>query len=352
MRDFGCWPQEWEDVPKYYIPGYGIVKGTTDQTQAFLCEEVDRMKVILKILNIDPSSHLMSRYLTWAIESSLCINRNGIIMEDSNVNFELFTYTLDKDASSKRIKIITFFMLFASPFFIVYYTSRTLVNEFHKYKTNDNFSKGSWTVGAKYALRRNSELQHEFKKRLDKIHDKIEKIKQWRSQKVYYNHFIMFAQFVLATLLATSVFLNMVAIEEGMWTETLGLLTAALSTTVVFSSKINSTQKVDRVKIAKWENKISQKFQISCVYIEKFLVSRPVHVFRELLGVVVSPFILIFKVFPRISDVRNGIELNSAVSNVVPFCEDENASYLSDLPLEESNGEVPWSLSDEGNVSI
>ena len=351
IRDFGEWPVKWEDIPKFYIPGYGVVKSSTERTNAFLCEEVDRMKVILKILNIDPSSHIMSRYLTWAIESSLCINRNGIIMEDSNVNFELFTYTLDKDASSKRIKTITFFMLFASPFFIIYYVSRTLVNEFHKYKTNDNFTKGSWTVGAKYALRKNSELQHEFKRRLGKIQAKIETIKQLRSQNVYCNHFITFVQFVLATFLFTSIVMNMVAIEEGKWNETLGLLTAALSTTVVFSSKISHTEHIERIQIKKWETKISQKFGISCIYIEKFLVSRPVHVVRELFGIFVSPFILICRVLPRIADVRNGIGLNSPnnIENVVPFCDDRPpACYLSDFPNnDESHEEIPWNFSDD-----
>lgn len=351
LRDFGEWPSNWKTIPKFYIPGYGVVKSTTDQTHAFLCEEVDRMKIILKILNIDPSSHIMSRYLTWAIESSLCINRNGIIMEDSNVNFELFTYTLDPDASSKRIKTITFFMLFASPFFIIYYTSRTLVNEFHKYKTNENYTRGSWTVGAKYALRKNAELQHEFKMRLGKVHSKIETIKQFRSKNIYTNHIITFVQFALATFLFTSVVLNMVAIEEGMWNETLGLLTAALSTTVVFSNKMNDTKNIDRVKIKKWENKISQKFGISCIYIEKFLVSRPVHVIREFLGIMVSPFILICKVLPRVTDVRNGIGLNNpnTVGDVVPFCDDQ---VLSDFPTNEEltyspSGSAPWNVSDD-----
>ena len=241
-------------------------------------------------------------------------------------------------------------MLFASPFFIIYYISRTLVNEFHKYKTNDNFTKGSWTVGAKYALRKNSELQHEFKRRLSKVQSKIETIKQLKSQNVYCNHFITFVQFVLATFLFTSIVMNMVAIEEGKWNETLGLLTAALSTTVVFSSKISHTESIDRIRIKKWETKISQKFGISCSYIEKFLVSRPVHVVRELFGIIVSPFILICKVLPRIADVRNGIGLNSPnnIENVVPFCDDRPpACYLSDFPNEESHEEIPWNFSDD-----
>ena len=131
----------------------------------------------------------------------------------------------------------------------------------------------------------------------------------------------------------------------------MGLLTAALSTTVVFSSKISHTEPIERIQIKKWETKISQKFGISCIYIEKFLVSRPVHVVRELFGIFVSPFILICRVLPRIADVRNGIGLNSPnnIENVVPFCDDRPpACYLSDFPNnDESHEEIPWNFSDD-----
>lgn len=319
-----------------------------DNISFFLCAETRQTAIVLKLLNIEASSIWVSRYLVWAIQSTLSISRRGVILDASALNLEIegLGDNLDMDVSAKRIRIVAAFLIITSPFFVLYYITRVLIQEFHRYKAKRGADKFTWAVGSQYALRLKNELPHKFKKRLSKIQPLVEAVKKSRKQHLCAHCFFTIIQFIITCLLVTCAVASCVSIEEGVWNEPLGIMTGAFSACLMMGARNDRTHEPDEIK--KYSNKIKRKFGKDSAEVEAFLKSRAVHVGMELLGIASTPFILVFRLLPKLREIRMAIEMENPDST-----EDPSLVYFEnhDLFVEET-ARMEWEYSDDDTIKM
>lgn len=275
-----------------------------ERVNFFICAEMRQTAVVLKLLKIHPASFVVSRYLVWSVQNTLSISRRGISLEASALNIEI--ETLDIVSSKRRIKKLTAILLLTSPFFIMYYALRVLVSEFHRHKTRRGLESYTWSAGAKYDLRKKNELTHRFKRRLGRVQRHVEAVKKSRKSHWALDVGFSIIQFALTCVVITFAAASFVSIEEGAWNEPLGLLTGALSACLMVGS--NNSSKIDAADVLHREEKIRKRIGKESLYVEKFLDNRALHVLKELVGVLIAPFFLMFKLLPRLDEVRLAIE--------------------------------------------
>ncbi len=70
----------------------------------------------------------------------------------------------------------------------------------------------------------------------------------------------------------------------------------------------NNSSKIDAADVLHREEKIRKRIGKESLYVEKFLDNRALHVLKELVGVLIAPFFLMFKLLPRLDEVRLAIE--------------------------------------------
>ena len=296
---------------------FGRPVSDTQNISFFLCAETRQTALVLKLLRVDPSSIWVSRYLVWAIQSTLSISRRGVIIDASALNLEIDGGdTLDFDASVSRIHRVAAFLVLTSPFFILYYFTRILIQEFHHHKARNGADKYTWSVGAQYALRKKNELPHRFNRRLRNIQEHVEAVKKSRKYSSYATCALNICQFILTCGLITCAIASCISIEEGVWNEPMGVMTGGLSACLMIG--MGDRSKILACDVKKLEKKIKLKMGKSCTDVECFLKPRAVHVMMELLGVIVSPFFLIMRLLPKLDEISIAIEMDSPVSTDHP----------------------------------
>jgi hypothetical protein len=318
MRKLGKWPTEWYELLEYYHPLWdlrnrleaSIRQSLESQVAAYLCSESIQTRLVFKIMGIEPHSWYVSRYFAWAIQSSLSITRSGVMTEDSNVNLELYVHVVDKETSRRQIVLTTLLLLFTSPFFFAYYSARIIIQEFHKYKSGNRMDGYTWSVGTQFALKRKTELPHEFKQRLQLIQSKVEKLKRSRRGSVLSTSFFTLLHFMFTCFLVTCIIMSAVAIEDGTWNEKLGVLTALLSAAVMYG--VASDVKIDAKEAGRLEREITAEFGVPATTVELYLCSRGIHILKEISGIIFTPMLLVTKMLPRISEISVAIEMDCA----------------------------------------
>ena len=316
-----------------------------DNIAFFLCAETRQTAVVLKLLKIQPYSIWVSRYLVWAIQSTLSISRRGVVLDASALNLEIegMGDNLDLALSAKRIRIIASFLILTSPFFVLYYMTRVLIQEFHRYKAKQGVDKYTWSVGAQYALRLKNELPHKFKKRLNKIQPMVEAVKKNKKQNVCARCIFIITQFVITCLLVTCIAASFVSIEEGILNEPLGIVTGAFSACLMLGMQNEKTH--EPYEIEKFKSKIQHKFGKDSDEVAMYLKSRIVYVGMELLGIATTPFILICRLLPRLEEIRMAIEMDHPNAT-----EDPSLIYFEthDTFVDETE-RMAWEYSDDDN---
>ena len=315
----------------------------TKNISFFLCAETRQTALVLKLLRVDPSSIWVSRYLVWAIQSTLSISRRGVIIDASALNLEIDGGdTLDFDASVSRIRRVAAFLVLTSPFFILYYFTRILVQEFHHHKARNGADKYTWSVGAQYALRKKNELPHRFNRRLRNIQEHVEAVKKSRKYSSYATCALNICQFILTCGLITCAIASCISIEEGVWNEPMGVMTGGLSACLMIG--MGDRSKILACDVKKLEKKIKLKMGKSCTDVECFLKPRAVHVMMELLGVMVSPFFLIMHMLPKLDEISIAIEMDSPVDTDHPnlYFEEPLARRTNRNGYYDSVGETPF----------
>lgn len=335
----------------------------TDNIAFYLCAETRQTALVLKLLGVEPSSIWVSRYLVWAIQSTLSISRNGVIIDASALNLEIDGGdTLDFAKSASRIRRVAAFLILTSPFFILYYLTRILIQEFHNHKARNGADKYTWSVGAQYSLRKKNELPHRFNRRLRNIQENVESVKKSRKYSSYATCVLNISQFILTCGLITCAIASCISIEEGVWNEPMGVMTGALSACLMVG--LGDRSKIEPSDVKKLEKKIKQKMGRSCAEVECFLKPRAVHVMMEVLGIIISPFFLVFRLLPKLDEISIAIEMDGPTSTDHPtlyFEEpaeriDRNGNYFHPPPsfipaLPPSVGRdhdaMPWEYSDD-----
>lgn len=284
----------------------------------FLCAETRQTALVFKLLNIDPSSIWVSRYLVWAIQSTLSISRRGVILDASALNLEIDGPgdTLDLAVSSSRIRRVAALLILTSPFFILYYLTRVLIQEFHDHKARNGAEKYTWSVGAQYSLRKKNELPHLFNRRLRRIQESVEIVKKSRKYSSLVECCLNIFQFIITCGLITCALVSFISMEEGVWNEPMGVMTGALSACLMLG--LSNNKKTEASGIKKLEKKIKSKMGKNCAEVERYLNSRWVHVAMELLGIVIAPFFLIMKLLPKLDQISIAIEMDNPCATEYP----------------------------------
>jgi len=310
------------------VPRFTADRVQEEDTLFFLCSETRQTALMLKILGIPPESWLISRYLVWAMQNTVSISRRGVVLDASALHLEIDALSGDSvqaDASKVQIKRMAVFLFFISPFFILYYAMRVLIQEFyrHKYGGTGQQNRYTWSAAAQYSLRKKHELPHRFRKRLESIKPYVESVKKSKRGFSGVECAIIIFQFIVTCLLITCLAGSFLSLEEGELNEQLGFMTGVFSAALMISSG-SAENDPGPAKRQKIKRKIFSKFGKNYDAVEPYLRHRLKHVVIELLGIVLTPWILIKNLLPKIDEIKFGIEHDIPASTEYPefmnFC--------------------------------
>jgi hypothetical protein len=230
---------------------------------------------------------------------------------------------------------MSIFLLVTSPFFVVYYTARIAILQLymHKSQTTQTYT---WSTGTSFGLKRPNELHHVFRKRLQRYSDRLQFI---MTREKYVSLFAIgvsvVAQFILGCAFVTVFILSLFALEEHQWGYSLGWISTGISATVIAMSSPNNSSIYGTDKIKKTKRKIEVQFGVPFKMLTQYYRPHYVNMIYEVLGVLATPYILFFKVLPRLPEIRKVIELRThgrIPSIIYPQSNNNGNSYLSDIP--------------------
>ena len=103
--------------------------------------------------------------------------------------------------------------------------------------------------------------------------------------------------------------LSCIAIEQSNYSENLGALTAVLSGAVMYGVVNNST--LNTFETEELEKSISDDFGVDSEIVELYLISRFIHILKEISGVIFTPLLLVTKMLPKLNEICVAIEMSS-----------------------------------------
>ena len=329
LSQLGNWPEKWKPIEKIITKNWPSSKAA--QVGTHLSSDQNSIKILFHVCGIQAYSWKVSRFLIWALKSTMCIHEDSVWWDES-LDLGMHQIRVDIQETEKRIKIMACLLLLCAPFFVVYFSIRMVVTHFYNLKTGKAHVEYKWTSGAHSYFCRAGELPHETRERLSQIQEDVEKLKKCRQRNLVKNHFNVYVHFCTSLLTITfiGVYLGVV-FSNGQyeWNESIATSAGLLSALHLLGQ--SKDIKLTKAGIKKLENKVLRMTGCSIKEVECYLNSRTQLIAKELMGIVITPIILITHLLPKLTDVKIAFEMNSPWETVHnSLSDDSNFDYSSD----------------------
>jgi hypothetical protein len=314
LSQLGNWPPRWEPIQNLITESWPPLQKAQIVYQ--LNSEFTRLKTVFRICGIQGYNWKISRFLIWAIKSTLSITEDSVFWDES-LNLGMHQIRVNTEESAKRIKIVALALFLSAPFFIFYFSIRLLVTQFYTLKTGRVHTEFKWTPGAHIRFCTWDELPHQTRERLGAIQKDVENLKKCRKRNLIRNHIGVYIHFctslVMMTLVIASLYMTILT-RKYEWND--GIASAAGLLSALHLIGNTNDIKLTHSRILKLEKKVQKRTGANIKEVECYLNSRIFIIGKELLGILVTPFVLLIRVLPRLNDIRIAFELNNPDSDL------------------------------------